>query len=386
LNRIEISLDSQWWINLFEEILEKIPNLKYFQYNKRFKLESGKILSQFKLAYETYGQLNEAKSNVILIFHALSGSSHVYKDNSELGGWWDEMVGPNMAFDTDKYFIICVNLLGSCYGSTGPSSIIPQSRRRYCLEFPIITIHDIVKAIKLLIDHLGVKKILTVTGGSMGGMQALDWVVSYPEMTISIIPMATAAYATTLNIALNEVQRQAIYSDPNWNKGNYYTGYPPNKGLRVARQIGHITYLSEESMREKFGRSLQYNPELVFQFTEEFQVESYLQYKGTSFTKRFDANSYLYITKAIDYFDIRKKGDLKLTFSSLEDVKFLVISFSSDWLYPTSQSKEIVFALKSNGIDVSFVEIDINYGHDSFLVECDDLSELVSKFLNNLEY
>ena len=386
MNRIEISLYSQWWINLFEEILRNIPNLKYFQYNKSFELESGKILPKFKLAYETYGQLNDAKSNVILIFHALSGSSHVYKDSSELGGWWDEMVGPNKAFDTDKYFIICVNLLGSCYGSTGPSSINPQTRRRYCLEFPIITIHDIIKAIKLLIDHLGVKKILTVTGGSMGGMQALDWIVSYPEMTISIIPMATAAYATTLNIALNEVQRQAIYSDPYWNKGNYYTGYPPNNGLRVARQIGHITYLSEESMREKFGRNLQYNPELVFQFTEEFQVESYLQYKGTSFTKRFDANSYLYITKAIDYFDIRKNGDLKLTFSPLKDVKFLVISFSSDWLYPTSQSKEIVFALKSNGIEVSFVEIDINYGHDSFLVECEDLSELVSKFLNNLEY
>ncbi len=369
---------------MFEDLLNKIPNLKYFHWKKSLELDSGKILPIFTLAYETYGELNTSKSNGILIFHALSGSSHVYKDNSELGGWWDEMVGPEKAFDTNEYFIICANILGSCYGSTGPSSINPQTRRIYCLDFPIITIHDIVKAIKGLIDHLGIKKLLSITGGSMGGMQALDWLISYPEMTRSAIPMATAAYATTFNIAFNTVQRQAIYSDPNWNHGNYYTGYPPSAGLRVARQIGHITYLSEDSMREKFGRNLQYNSNLTFQFTEEFQVESYLQYKGSSFTKRFDANSYLYITKAIDYFDVRKQGNLAATFSSIRGVKFLVISFTSDWLYPTTQAKEIVYALKSNGIDVSFVEIDVNYGHDSFLVECKDLNEIVSNFLKNL--
>lgn len=276
-------------------------------------------------------------------------------------------------------------MLGSCYGSTGPSSINPQTRKPYRLSFPIITIHDIVRTIKLLIDHLGVKKILTVTGGSMGGMQALDWAVSYPEMTQSVIPIATAAYATTLNIALNEVQRQAIYSDPYWNKGNYYTGYPPNTGLRLAREIGHITYLSEDSMKERFGRRLTDSTKYIFQFEEEFEVESYLQYKGTSFTKRFDANSYLYITKAIDYFDLRKNSDLVSSFSNLKDVKFLVISFTSDWLYPTSQSKEIIYALKSNKIEVSFAEIEENYGHDSFLVKCKDLSDLVSNFLNNLK-
>lgn len=367
-------------------MLNKIPNLKYFHWDKTFKLESGKFLPKFKLAYETYGTLNKSKSNAIIIFHALSGSSHVYHDNSDWGGWWDEMVGPEKPFDTNKYYIICANILGSCYGSTGPSSNNPQTRKLYQLDFPLITIHDIVKSIKILIDSLGIEKILAVSGGSMGGMQALDWAISYPEMTQSVIPMATAAYATTLNIAFNEVQRQAIYSDPNWNKGNYYTGFPPNKGLRLARQIGHITYLSEESMKEKFGRNLQYNPEFIFQFTEEFQVESYLGYKGTSFTKRFDANSYLYITKAIDYFDLRKNGSLFKTFAHLHGTKFLIISFTSDWLYPTSQAREIVFALNSNNIKVSFAEIAINYGHDSFLIDCEDLRVLVSNFLKNLDY
>ena len=328
--------------------------------------------------------MNNSKTNAVIIFHALSGSSHVYRNNSELGGWWDKMVGPNKSFDPSKYFIICANILGSCYGSTGPSSINPQTRKPYCLSFPIITIRDIVRSIKLLIDHLGVKRILTVTGGSMGGMQALDWAISYPEITQSVIPIATAAYATTLNIALNAVQRQAIYSDPSWNKGNYYTGYPPNAGLRLAREIGHITYLSEDSMKERFGRRLQDNPMYNFQFEEEFEVERYLQYKGDSFIKRFDPNSYLYITKTIDYFDI-KKENLTANFSHLKKVKFLVISFTSDWLYPTSQSKEIVYALKSNGIETSFVEINTNYGHDSFLVECKDLSIVVSNFLNNLQ-
>ncbi|MFX1364563.1 MAG: homoserine O-acetyltransferase [Promethearchaeota archaeon] len=370
---------------LFEDILNKIPDLKYFKYVKIFNLESGKILPKFQLAYETYGHLNTIKSNAILIFHALSGSSHVFKANSEIGGWWDEMVGPNKPFDTNKYFIICANILGSCYGSTGPNSLNPLNGKRYGLDFPIITIHDIVRAVKMLIDYLGVQKLLTVTGSSMGGMQVLDWIINYPEITLSAIPMATAAHATTLNIAFNEVQRQAIYSDPFWNNGNYYSGYAPNKGLRLAREIGHITYLSEDIMREKFGRSLQHNPKLLFQFTEEFEVESYLQYKGTAFTKRFDANSYLYITKAIDYFDIRQNGNLIPTFSHLKKNKFLVISFSSDWLYPTSQSKEIVFALKSNSLDVSFVEIDVNYGHDSFLIDCKDLREVVSNFLKNLE-
>jgi len=368
---------------LFEHILNKIPKLKFFNWKENFKLVSGKILSEFTLAYETYGTLDRTKSNAILIFHALSGSSHVYNDNTGVGGWWDEMVGPKKAFDTEKYFIICVNILGSCYGSTGPASINPETQKPYGLTLPILTIHDMVKAIRILIDSLGIYKLLAVTGGSMGGMQALDWVKSYPDRTESVIIMATAAYATTFNIAFNEVQRQAIYSDLNWKDGNYYSGSPPDAGLRLAREIGHITYLSEDSMREKFGRALQHNPEIVFKFTEEFQVESYLQYKGSSFTKRFDANSYLYITKAIDYFDLRKNGHLTNAFSHITEPRFLVVSFTSDWLYPTTQSKEIVLALKSNGIGVSFVELDINYGHDSFLVKTRDLSEIVSNFLDN---
>lgn len=380
----KISRNIHWWIKLFKDILKKIPNLKYFKYNKSFELESGKILPKFQLAYETYGQLNDTKSNAIIIFHALSGSSHVYKDNSELGGWWDEMVGIEKPFDPSKYFIICANILGSCYGSTGPSSINPQNHKQYRLEFPIITIHDMVRTMKLLIDDLGVKNLLTVTGASMGGMQALDWAISYPEITQSVIPIATAAYATTLNIALNEVQRNAIYSDPNWNKGNYYNGYPPNLGLQLARKIGHITYLSEESMKQKFGRNLQDNPKFVFEFDKEFEVESYLQYKSDTFIKRFDANSYLYITKAIDYFDI-KGENLNITFNQLKGMKCLIISFTSDWLYPTTQSKEIVKSLKSNGIEVSFVEIDIDYGHDSFLIECQDLKDVVFNFLNSFD-
>ena len=354
-------------------------------WDKTFILESGETLQGFQLAYETYGVLNTSKSNVILIFHALSGSSHVFRDNSEIGGWWDEMVGLGKPFDTSKYYIICVNILGSCYGSTGPSSINPKTEKNYGLKFPLITVHDIVRSIKLLIDNLGIKKVLSVTGGSLGGFQALDWSVSYPNITQSVIPIATASYATPFNIAFNEVQRQAIYSDPNWDNGNYYMGKPPNVGLRLARQIGHITYLSEDSMKEKFGRGLRYNPEYVFQFKEEFEVESYLQYKGTSFTKRFNANSYLYLTKTIDYFDLKKDQNLVKTFSRIKNVKFLVISFSSDWLYPTTQSREIVYALKSNGIETSFVEIKTNYGHDSFLVDCKDLREIVYSFLENLK-
>ncbi|MBY9006373.1 MAG: homoserine O-acetyltransferase [Candidatus Lokiarchaeota archaeon] len=370
---------------IIEFILKDIPNLKYFEWNKIFKLVSGESLQNFKLAYETYGVLNKEKSNAILIFHALSGSSHVYRDNSNMDGWWDEMVGPDKPFNIEKYFLICVNVLGGCYGSTGPSSYDQKNNKEYRLDFPMITIHDMVNAIKLLIDHIGIRKLFSITGGSIGGMQALDWVIHYPEMTRSVILMATAAYATTFNIAFNEVQRQSIFSDPNWNNGNYSKERPPINGLRLARQIGHITYLSEDSMKKKFGRNLQNNPKLLFQFTQEFEVESYLHYKGTSFTERFDANSYLYITKAIDYFDIRKNQKLIPAFNHIKNTKFLILSFSSDWLYPTRQSKEIVYALKSNEIDVSFAEIDINYGHDSFLIDCLDLKEITFNFLNNIK-
>ena len=233
-----------WWRNFFNDLLDKVQDIKYFVWDKDFRLESGKTLKGFQLAYETYGNLNSAGSNAIVIFHALSGNSHAYRNKSEIEGWWDEMVGIGKPFDPSKYFIICANVLGSCYGSTGPSSINPETGERYGLTFPIITVHDIVKSIKLLIDYLGLKKILSVSGGSLGGFQALDWAVSFPQMTQSVIPVATASYATTFNVAFNEVQRQAIYSDPNWNNGNYYKGELPNLGLKLAREIGHITYLS----------------------------------------------------------------------------------------------------------------------------------------------
>ncbi len=348
-------------------VVIEFDNTNYFQVRDELKLESGCELRDFKIAYETFGKLNKKRNNTILIFHALSGSAHVHKNGSTQKGWWDSFVGPNKSFDTNKYFIICSNILGSCYGSTGPSSINNETGKPFGLSFPLITVHDMVKAQKRLIDNLNIKEILAVTGGSLGGMQALDWAVSYPEITKTVIPIATTAKTTPQNIAFNEVGRQAIYSDLKWNKGNYYQGNEtPDIGLSIARMVGHITYLSDRSMREKFGREFKdvcEKPDI----DSKFQVESYLHHKGLSFTKRFDANSYIYITKAIDYFDLTNGSGLINTFSKVKS-KFLVLSFTSDWLYPSYQSKEIVSALKANQIEVSFCEIDSNYGHDAFLL------------------
>jgi homoserine O-acetyltransferase len=341
------------------------------------------------LAYETYGRLDEAKSNAVMVFHALSGNSHAagyYSEQDEKPGWWDNMVGPGKGIDTNKYFVLCSNIIGSCYGSTGPSSINPKTGKPYALHFPLFTIADVVKAQKKLVEHLGIKKLLCLVGGSIGGMQALFWAVSYPEMVQSVIPIASTCKRSALSIGLSEAQRQAIMADPNWNNGDYYDKEPPNKGLALARIIGHITYLSEDSMQRKFGRKLQENSAFKFDFSTDFQVESYLHHQGKKFVERFDANSYLYITKASDYFDLGEQhggGSLVQAFSRTS-AKFLVISFSSDWLYPTSQSKEMVIAMKKAGLDVSFCEIETDHGHDSFLLAHEQLTRLISGFLQRV--
>ena len=350
-------------------------------------LESNARLGPVTLAYETLGQLNEDKSNVILVLHALSGDSHVagyYDENDPKPGWWEIMVGPGKGIDTDKYFVICPNIISSCMGSTGPSSVNPESGTPYGFDFPVVTVGDMVKAQKALINHLGITRILTVIGGSIGGMQVLEWAVRYPEMVVSAIPLATTTRHSALAIAFNEVARQAIMADPNWNNGNYYDGRRPNLGLALARMVGHVTYLSDDAMRRKFGRRLQDKDDFSFNFDADFQVESYLRHQGQKFIDRFDANSFLYITKAADYFDLRRQhgngSEVEAFAKAL--ARFLVISFTSDWLYPTYQSKAMVKSMKKNGLDVSFCEIEAEWGHDAFLLENERLSSLIKGFID----
>lgn len=348
-------------------------------------LDSGESLEPVTIAYETYGRLNEERTNAILIVHALSGDAHAagYYAGESKPGWWETMIGPGKGFDTDRYFVICSNVIGGCKGSTGPISINPATGREYGLDFPVVTVGDMVRAQKMLIDHLGVARLLSVSGGSMGGMQALQWAVAYPESLASCIPIAATTRHSPMQIAFNEVGRLAIMSDANWNNGDYYGGAAPDSGLAVARMIGHITYLSDESMREKFGRRLRDKNALGYDFTMDFEVESYLRHQGELFTRRFDANTYLYVTKALDYFDLSDgRGLLEETFRDLPaDMRFLVIAFSSDWLYPPYQSKDIVRALKGNGIDCSYLEMRSSYGHDAFLLENKDLTRMVWHFL-----
>jgi homoserine O-acetyltransferase len=365
---------------------------KFFTFSEppnEMLLENREKLGPVTIAYETCGKLNADKSNVIFVLHALSGDSHVagyYQEDDPKPGWWDIMVGPGKGIDTDKYFVICSNILGGCLGSTGPSSINPKTDKPYGLDFPFVTIGDMVQAQKKLIDHLGITKILSLIGGSIGGMQVLEWCARYPEMALSAIPLATTARHSALAIAFNEVARQAIMADPHWIGGNYYAGEKPDLGLAVARMIGHITYLSDESMRLKFGRRLQEKKDFSFNFDADFQVESYLRYQGTKFVERFDANSFLYITKASDYFaldDQHGSGSLVEAFSKAGG-KFLVVSFTSDWLYPTYQSKALVQAMKKNGLDVSFCEIEAEWGHDAFLLPNERLAAMVKGFLDRV--
>ncbi len=355
----------------------------------RLRLESGAEIGPLTLAYETCGILNPDKTNAVLVLHALSGDSHVagyYDPGDTKPGWWDIMVGPGKGIDTDQYFVICSNIIGSCCGSTGPASINPETGEEYGTRFPVVTIGDMVEAQKALLDHLGIDTLLSVIGGSVGGMQVLEWCARFPERVRSAVPLATTSRHSALAIAFNEVARQAIMADPNWNEGHYYGGKKPDMGLAIARMIGHITYLSDESMRLKFGRKLQNRSALSFEFGAEFQVESYLQYQGKKFIERFDANSFLYITKAADYFDLARQygsGSLVKAFSRCR-AKFLVVSYTSDWLYPTYQSREMVKAMKKNDLDVSFCEIDAQWGHDAFLLPNDRLDHLMAGFLKGV--
>jgi homoserine O-acetyltransferase/O-succinyltransferase len=353
-------------------------------FDEPLPLDCGRTLSPVTQAYETYGKLNEARDNAILLFHALSGDAHVagyHTPTDPKPGWWDNMVGPGKPFDTERYFIICANVIGGCKGSTGPASTNPETGAPYGLSFPVVTVGDMVRAQKRLVEHLGIKRLLSAGGGSMGGMLALDWAVRYPESTASVLAVATSARLNAQGIAFDEVGRQAIMADPRWRHGDYYGQEHPTAGLAIARMIGHITYLSDEQMREKFGRRLQTRDAFGYDFEAEFQVESYLNYQGGAFVRRFDANSYLYITKAIDYFDLAN-GHGSLV-AALEHVRseFLVVSFSSDWLFPTSASKELVKALQANGVATAFLEITNPYGHDAFLLPNEQLESTLRNFL-----
>ena len=367
------------------------PAQKAFTFAKSepFLLESGATLAPVTIAYETYGRLNREKSNAILILHALSGSAHAAAEPSQDDthpGWWGDCIGPGKAFDTDRFFVVCSNVLGSCYGSSGPNSIDPATGEPYGLNFPLVTIGDMVRAQEQLIDHLGIEKLLCAAGGSMGGMQVLEWAASHPGRLRAAIPLATTARHSPMLIAFSEVGRQAIYADPAWNSGDYYgSGKKPDAGLAVARMIGHITYLSDESMQQKFGRRLQTREQFGYEFRTEFAVESYLKYNGNNFTRRFDANSYLYVTKAMDYFDLSlPAGSLAAAFASSANVKFLVVSFTSDWLYPSYHSRELVKALQAIGADVTYVDVESTWGHDAFLLELDTMTDLIGSFLDRL--
>ncbi len=363
-----------------------IVEIQCFRIPGEIVLEHGGKLKGVTVAYETYGVLNREKSNAVLVCHALSGDAHAggWHKGDEKPGWWDIIIGPGKALDTDKFFVICSNVLGGCKGTSGPSTLNPETGKPYGLNFPFITMKDMVDVQKRLLDFLEVPKLFAVIGGSFGGMQVLQWCISYPDMVRLAVPIATSAYSSPQQIAFNEVARRAITSDPDWDGGNYYGLAQPARGLSLARMIGHITYLSDESMHQKFGRKLQDKSDYGFDFTSlDFQVESYLSYHGDAFVKRFDANSYLYITKAIDYFDLTKKGTQVLA-EAFKDVsaKFLVVSISSDWLYPPYQCREIADALSANEIDVRHCEIKSSYGHDAFLLESGQMNYIIQNFLS----
>ncbi len=361
---------------------------EFYYHDDPLVLEGGETLPSFTLAYETYGRLNRERSNAVLLCHALSGDAHAagVHPGATRTGWCDGVVGPGKAFDTNRYFVICSNVLGGCSGSTGPSSPDPRTGRPYGISFPVITVRDMVNAQKQLVDFLGIRRLYAVAGGSMGGMQVLQWAVTYPDAVTKAIVIASTGYSSPQQIAFNEVGRQAILSDPEWNGGDYYDrksydSRGPERGLALARMVGHITYLSNESMHEKFGRALQDKDRIGFDFSTDFAVESYLHHQGDRFTRRFDANSYLYITKAIDYFDLTRDGSLAGGLSDMQ-ASFLVISVSSDWLYPSYQSEEIVSALAAHGCDVRYSKIRSSYGHDAFLLESGQLNYLVGNFLS----
>ena len=367
--------------------MNKIENLKKYIVKDVLKLDCGQEISNFPIAYETYGKLNDKKDNGILIFHALTGDQFPCGTNpiTNKEGWWSYALGPNKAIDTNKFFVISANVIGGCMGSFGPSSIDEKTNKPYGSDFPVITINDMVNAQSYLLKYFKIKKLFAVIGGSMGGMQVLQFISNFPDKAEVAIPIACTASHSAQNIALNELGRQAIMADSEWQNGKYLeNGKSPSKGLAVARMAAHITYLSKIGLQEKFGRKLQERDSLKFGFDADFQIESYLRYQGSVFVDRFDANSYLYITRAMDYFDLNKQfnGNLSNAFKGSK-TKFFIISFTSDWLYPTSENREIVIALNSIGADVGFIEITSDKGHDSFLLDVPDFLNAVKNFLNN---
>jgi homoserine O-acetyltransferase len=377
--------------------LDQIVETKIITFERPFRLESGDSLSPLEIAYETYGTLNERGDNAILIEHALSGTAHAafYHEGSKKPGWWDDMIGAGKGFDTDKYFVVCSNIIGGCNGSTGPSSLNPITGKPYALAFPPLTMRDMVEAQRLLLLGLGIKRLRCVVGGSMGGMQAMQFFCDYPDMFDSFITIATTMRHSAQQIAFNEVGRRAIMADPRWNGGDYYGEVPPEGGLSVARMIGHITYISEKMMQEKFGR-LRKDKDSRAIFRPSFEVEHYLDYQGIEFVRRFDANTYLYITSAIDNFDLvssmsgpgRLRGEGRARGKGLDAMRRkrgLVISFTTDWLYPPQQSQDIVRFFSGLGVKVSYTEIATDHGHDAFLTDYTKQTLMIRSFLDSLE-
>jgi len=369
------------------EAIEPSSLVAHFGADEPLALESGDSLGPWSIAYQAYGALNADKSNAILLCHALTGDQHVANTNPITGksGWWETMVGPGKPYDTERFFILCANVLGSCLGTTGPASLDPATGKPYALNFPVVTIRDMVNAQAKLVDRLGIETLFCVAGGSMGGMQVLDWAASHPTRVFSAMPIATAAKHTAQNIAFHEVGRQAVMADPDWHSGRYLEqGTRPEKGLAVARMAAHITYLSEQALHRKFGRNLQERAAPTFSFDADFEVESYLRYQGRSFVERFDANSYLFLTRAMDYFDLAKEHDgvLARAFKGSQ-TRFCIVSFTSDWLFPTRDSRAIVHALNAAGASVSFVEIETDKGHDAFLLDVPELFETTRGFIDS---
>ena len=355
--------------------------------DEMFVTDAGRDIAQLAIAYQTYGTLNGDKSNAVLICHALTGDQYVASQHPVTGkpGWWELMVGPGRPIDTGRYFVICSNVIGGCMGSTGPASVNPATGVSYGIDFPVLTINDIVRAQALLVDHLGIDTLFCVAGGSMGGMQVLQWAARFPERVFAALPIATGARHSAQNIAFHEVGRQAIMADPYWRAGRYLEEkVRPEKGLAVARMAAHITYLSENALQSKFGRKLQDRTSRTFSFDADFQVESYLRHQGASFVERFDANSYLYMTRAMDYFDLAAEygGQLARAFLNSR-TRFCVVSFTSDWLFPTSESRAVVHALNAGGASVSFVEIETDRGHDAFLLDVPDFIATTRGFLGS---